>query len=175
MLRSNGRGQRALWVLCQRCHAGRPLLHNMRSGSDTSGVDPDRSARVRDGDGDRLFHPGRPSTFTPAAGRVRHPTANRLPPLAAQPSPDGSSAALPAGGLRLRELFPLRDWVADRTWWRGPLGLFAAFAAAPFLLIRTKQNDNDMTRAAWGFAVYFALMWSLACTPSSSRAGRPSS
>jgi RsiW-degrading membrane proteinase PrsW (M82 family) len=65
-------------------------------------------------------------------------------------------------GVTLSQAFPVRDWLRDRTWWKGPLGVFVLFAAAPFVLLHLSDRDEDMTTATWGFAVYFALVWSLA-------------
>lgn len=81
-----------------------------------------------------------------------------IPSQGSQNGPFTSASAQ----LDLSSLFPLREWMGDRSWWRGPLGLFAGFAAAPFFLLHLTHDDDDMNRAAWGFAVYFALMWSLA-------------
>jgi RsiW-degrading membrane proteinase PrsW (M82 family) len=65
-------------------------------------------------------------------------------------------------GLTLAQAFPVKDWLQDRTWWRGPLGVFVMFATAPFVLLHLSAKDEDLTTATWGFAVYFALVWSLA-------------
>ena len=36
------------------------------------------------------------------------------------------------------------------------------FAIAPFLLLRVTEEDTDVRRIAWGFAVYFAAAWFVA-------------
>jgi RsiW-degrading membrane proteinase PrsW (M82 family) len=65
-------------------------------------------------------------------------------------------------GLRLSTLLPLSSWWRDGGWRRGPTGVFAGFAVAPFILLNLTSDDDDMTRAAWGFALYFGLAWLLA-------------
>ncbi|WP_406833147.1 PrsW family glutamic-type intramembrane protease [Pedococcus sp. KACC 23699] len=39
------------------------------------------------------------------------------------------------------------------------MGLFGLFAVAPFLILRLTGDDQDIHRIAWGFALYFALLW----------------
>ena len=56
-------------------------------------------------------------------------------------------------------LIPLRSWWTDGSWRRGWVGLFCGFAFAPFLVLRVTADDQDINRIAWGFALYFALMW----------------
>jgi RsiW-degrading membrane proteinase PrsW (M82 family) len=69
--------------------------------------------------------------------------------------------AVPAGAVVLATLVPLRTWWEDGAWRRGRLGLFAVFAMAPFVLLQWTADDADITRAAWGFALYFGLLWLL--------------
>lgn len=74
------------------------------------------------------------------------------------------SDPLAAIGTQLRAvpwaaLLPLRAWWADGAWRRGWVGLFSVFAIAPFLLLRLTADDQDIHRIAWGFALYFALLW----------------
>lgn len=54
---------------------------------------------------------------------------------------------------------PLRAWVSDRTWLTSWVGLFAIFAFAPFVLLQATKDDEDISRIAWGFAIYFAVAW----------------
>jgi hypothetical protein len=35
------------------------------------------------------------------------------------------------------------------------------FATAPFVLLHLTADDADITRAAWGYALYFGLLWLL--------------
>jgi RsiW-degrading membrane proteinase PrsW (M82 family) len=45
---------------------------------------------------------------------------------------------------------------------RGLPAWFLLFATAPFVLTKLTADDADFTHAAWGFAIYFALIWGLA-------------
>ena len=55
-----------------------------------------------------------------------------------------------------------RLWWSDPGWRRGRLGLFSLFAVAPFVLLRLTADDRDIQGTAWGFAIYFALLWFVA-------------
>lgn len=57
------------------------------------------------------------------------------------------------------DLVPLRVWWSDGQWRQGWVGLFCLFAVAPFLVLRLTGEDQDIQRIAWGFALYFALLW----------------
>lgn len=87
-------------------------------------------------------------------------------PGASSTSIDSPAAADPFASLggQLRavpwvQLLPMRSWWADGAWHRGWVGLFSLFAVAPFLLLRLTADDEDVRRIAWGFALYFALLW----------------
>ena len=86
-------------------------------------------------------------------------------PMAPTPmNPGPATDPFTSLGARLRsvqwaELVPLRFWWTEGEWRRGWVGLFSLFALAPFLLLRVTANDDGIQRVAWGFAVYFALMW----------------
>jgi RsiW-degrading membrane proteinase PrsW (M82 family) len=57
------------------------------------------------------------------------------------------------------ELVPLRAWWSDGGWRQGWVGLFSVFALATFILLQLTAGDQDVHRIAWGFALYFALLW----------------
>ena len=71
---------------------------------------------------------------------------------------------LPAAGPRLRisELLPLRDWWHYGLWRDPRLLAFVAIALVPFVLLHvTVRSDGDLRPAAWGFSIYFAVLWSI--------------
>lgn len=99
-----------------------------------------------------------PVTVVPAASQAAPPQHWAVP-----------SAADPLAriGEQLREvplstLVPLRTWWTDGAWRRGWIGLFLLFAIAPFALLQATAEDDDVTRIAWGFALYFAAAWFMA-------------
>lgn len=57
------------------------------------------------------------------------------------------------------ELVPMRSWWTAGEWRRGWVGLFSLFALAPFVLLQVTADDDGIQRVAWGFAIYFALLW----------------
>jgi RsiW-degrading membrane proteinase PrsW (M82 family) len=61
-----------------------------------------------------------------------------------------------------RDLLPIGDWIRSGVFWRGRIGLFLACALAPFLLVQLTIKDTDVRHAAWGFTIYFALIWLIA-------------
>jgi RsiW-degrading membrane proteinase PrsW (M82 family) len=85
-----------------------------------------------------------------------------VPPTTTPVAPPDAAAGAPAGAVLLATLVPLRTWWEDGAWRRGRLGLFTLFAIAPFALLQSTAEDDDITRAAWGFALYFGLLWLLA-------------
>ena len=75
-----------------------------------------------------------------------------------------SADPLEAFGTGLRAvpwtvLLPLRSWWVHAAWRRGWVGLFFVFAVTPFVLLRLTSEDQDIHRIAWGFALYFAMLW----------------
>src|SRR5689334_19861580 len=67
----------------------------------------------------------------------------------------------PAPPLRLSVLLPLGDWWRYGLWRdRGLLG-FIAVALVPFLLLHQSDAGGRFGLTALGFAVYFAVLWSL--------------
>lgn len=75
-----------------------------------------------------------------------------------------SSDPLAELGAQLRsvpwgQLLPLRSWWGEGGWRRGQVGLFCLFVIAPFLLLQLTAEDQEVSRIAWGFAGYFALLW----------------
>jgi RsiW-degrading membrane proteinase PrsW (M82 family) len=64
--------------------------------------------------------------------------------------------------LPLDVLFPVRDWLTGQGWRQGRVGLFFAAAVAPFVLLQVTGKSENLSSVAWGFALYFAVMWLLA-------------
>lgn len=81
--------------------------------------------------------------------------AYQQPPVAPLPY----RQAPPSGGLSLQDLVPLRSWWQAAAWRKGWLGLFLACAIAPFILLQATQHDQDVRHAAWGFTIYYAVIW----------------
>jgi len=67
-----------------------------------------------------------------------------------------------AARLPWRDLLPLRSWFSDSAWRQGWIGVFLAAALAPSALSHLTENDLDIHRTAWGYALYFALLWLVA-------------
>lgn len=101
--------------------------------------------------------PPPPASPSPPAPLRRHGDLLPPAPIGAAPSTAASPLALPVATL-----FPLRTWLGEQGWWRGRLGTFAVFALVPYLLLHLTAEDGDITRAAWGFSLYFGLGWLLA-------------
>jgi RsiW-degrading membrane proteinase PrsW (M82 family)/ribosomal protein L37E len=67
-----------------------------------------------------------------------------------------------AGQLQLKELLPLGDWWRYGVWRDRRLLAFVGIALVPFLLLQlTVQSAGDLGPAAWGFSIYFAVLWSV--------------
>ncbi len=64
--------------------------------------------------------------------------------------------------LRVRDVLPGRDWWQSAAWRRGSLGLFLACALTPFILLQATADDTDVRHAAWGFTIYYAIIWLIA-------------
>ena len=107
---------------------------------------------------------GTPVAFAATdSGATTAPTHGEPPPPKPLP-PTASRDPFALLGARLSsvpwsELVPLRSWWEEAEWRRGWVGLFSLFAIAPFVLLQITANDDDIQRVAWGFAIYFALMW----------------
>lgn len=100
-----------------------------------------------------------PGCGVPLDGRV----VGDVVPVAAS----GPADPLAAFGEHLRsvpwaDLVPLRSWWADGGWRRGWVGLFGLFAVSPFVLLRATSGSDNVKAVAWGFSVYFAVMWMIA-------------
>jgi RsiW-degrading membrane proteinase PrsW (M82 family) len=63
--------------------------------------------------------------------------------------------------ISMSSLAPLRLMWAHLVSIRGLAAWFLLFAGAPTVLLQLTGDDTDIKRAAWGFAIYFALMWAL--------------
>jgi RsiW-degrading membrane proteinase PrsW (M82 family) len=99
--------------------------------------------------------PGSSAAMAVAGAQPLLPT-----PLNSGPSKDPfSSLGARLSSVPWAELVPLRSWWTEGEWRRGWVGLFSLFALAPFLLLQITADDDDIQRVAWGFAIYFALMW----------------
>jgi RsiW-degrading membrane proteinase PrsW (M82 family) len=77
--------------------------------------------------------------------------------------PPAAQYLLPPGSdVRIRDLISIAGWLRSGTWYQGWLGLFLAFAVAPFVLLQATKSDADVRHAAWGFSIYFAVIWLIA-------------
>ncbi|GAA4345588.1 hypothetical protein GCM10023145_02330 [Angustibacter luteus] len=111
----------------------------------------------------------RPSlTHQQQTARPVAPRRAPSPALAGPPAPAGRAtrgvrpprAALPE--VSLSALTPLRLLWSHLLTVRGLSAWFLVFATAPFVLLQVTADDPDFSHAAWGFAIYFAMMWGLA-------------
>ena len=91
---------------------------------------------------------------------ARSATARRasLRPARCRPSPRRAGGSIWPGG----DLLPLGDWLRSGIFWRGRIGLFLACALTPFLLLQATIKNTDARYAAWGFTIYFAVIWLIA-------------
>jgi RsiW-degrading membrane proteinase PrsW (M82 family) len=64
--------------------------------------------------------------------------------------------------LAWRDLLPIEDWLRSGIFWKGRIGLFLACALTPFLLLQATIKNTDGRYAAWGFTIYFAVIWLIA-------------
>src|SRR5207248_10565379 len=64
--------------------------------------------------------------------------------------------------LPFSSLVPLRAWWMDQDWRRGRMALFLVAALAPFVLLHATASGSSEDSTAWGFALYFALIWLIA-------------
>lgn len=125
--------------------------------------------------------PGHAAYCSGCGHRLASPivVSSPLPRLAvADPAAPGVTVAVPWQGARhparpsplavvraqlqavpWRLLLPVRSWLAEGEWHRGWFGLFGVFALTPFVLLTVTAEDQDVSRVAWGFAGYFALLW----------------
>jgi RsiW-degrading membrane proteinase PrsW (M82 family) len=101
--------------------------------------------------GDQAFCPqcARPTPFAPPGAISPHAY-----PVAAQ--------SRHYVDLRWRDLLPLGDWMRSGVFFKGRIALFLACALTPFLLLQATANDTDARYAAWGFTIYFAVIWLIA-------------
>jgi RsiW-degrading membrane proteinase PrsW (M82 family) len=101
--------------------------------------------------GDQAFCPrcGYPTRFAPpgAISPQRYPVQPQRP-----------SGVDVAWG----DLLPINDWMRSGVLWRGRIGLFLACALTPFLLLQATAKNTDARYAAWGFTIYFAVIWLIA-------------
>jgi RsiW-degrading membrane proteinase PrsW (M82 family) len=95
----------------------------------------------------------------PVAAHIAVPTSPAS--VVVGPPAPVPAAAGQAFAVLLRTLVPVHTWWHDGDWRRGRLGIFAVFATAPFVLLQLTAEDGDITRAAWGYALYFGLLWLL--------------
>ena len=101
--------------------------------------------------GDQAFCPqcGRPTPFAPPGAISPH----AYPPAAQRRT---------SVDLQWSDLLPISDWMRSGVFWKGRIGLFLACALTPFLLVQATMNDTDVRYAAWGFTIYFAVIWLIA-------------
>jgi RsiW-degrading membrane proteinase PrsW (M82 family) len=107
---------------------------------------------------------GTPAASIPPVGTTTTMVAPTQPAAATSVTLAANNDPFSSLGARLSsvpwaELVPLRSWWTDGEWRRGWVGLFGLFALAPFVLLQATADDDGIQRVAWGFAIYFALMW----------------
>jgi hypothetical protein len=73
-----------------------------------------------------------------------------------------SSVAQGFAALPYRTLVPLRAFFEDKAWRKGWTGLFGLAAVVPFFLLHLTINQSSIGALAWGFALYFAVIWLIA-------------
>ncbi len=117
--------------------------------------------------GDQAFCPqcGRPTAFAPPGAISPHAYAPGYPAGYASGYPMPYPAAAPGRhsvDLKWRDLLPIGDWMRAGVFWKGRIGLFLACALTPFLLVQATMKDTDVRHAAWGFTIYFAIIWLIA-------------
>lgn len=66
-------------------------------------------------------------------------------------------ATLPYGTL-----LPLKSFWKDKAWRQGWTGLFGLAAVAPFVLLHLVGTTQGIGPLAWGFSLYFAMIWFIA-------------
>ena len=101
--------------------------------------------------GDQAFCPqcGCPTSFAPPGAIPPHASA-------------GVAPARRYVDLAWRDLLPIEDWMRSGIFWKGRIGLFLACALTPFLLLQATIKNTDARYAAWGFTIYFAVIWLIA-------------
>jgi RsiW-degrading membrane proteinase PrsW (M82 family) len=65
------------------------------------------------------------------------------------------------GAPSLGLLFPIRAWWASKEWQRGAPLLFLVFGLAPWVILHAVGFNDSISKAAWGFSLYFAVLWAL--------------
>jgi RsiW-degrading membrane proteinase PrsW (M82 family) len=109
-----------------------------------------------------------------------HPTSAAAPHLEAEPRTEAqtqpqshqaftqASASMAnavstawGGAPSLRLLLPVRAWWASKEWQRGAPLLFLVFGLAPWVILHAVGFNDSISKAAWGFALYFAVLWAL--------------
>ncbi len=58
-------------------------------------------------------------------------------------------------------LLPVKAWWAANDWKRGAPLLFLVFGLGPWAIMHAMTVNDSITKAAWGFSVYFAVLWAL--------------
>lgn len=91
------------------------------------------------------------------------------PRPAAAPTLASTAADLKATATRLWDsapaldvLLPLRAWWEGRAWTKGAPLLFLLFGGAPFVILQSIGPADSISKVAWSFSIYFAVMWALA-------------
>jgi len=92
-----------------------------------------------------------------------------VPPLAA---PAGSRQAVLAGvsssfnhfwksAPSLSTLLPIKAWWESTDWRKGSPLLFMVFGLAPWVILHSVGVNDGISKMAWGFSAYFAVLWAL--------------
>ena len=88
------------------------------------------------------------------------------------PSPVGSRQAVLAGvsssfnhfwksAPSLSTLLPIKAWWESTDWRKGSPLLFLVFGLAPWVILHSVGVNDGISKMAWGFSIYFAVLWAL--------------
>jgi RsiW-degrading membrane proteinase PrsW (M82 family) len=73
-----------------------------------------------------------------------------------------ASVAKKIADLHYGTLLPVRAFWESKAWRAGWTGLFGLAALVPFFLLHLAANSQDIGTLAWGFSLYFAVIWLIA-------------
>jgi len=105
----------------------------------------------------------------PAAYATTPAPSGWVPPV---PSPVGSRQAVLAGvsssfnhfwksAPSLSTLLPIKAWWESTDWRKGSPLLFLVFGLAPWVILHSVGVNDGISKMAWGFSAYFAVLWAL--------------
>jgi RsiW-degrading membrane proteinase PrsW (M82 family) len=61
----------------------------------------------------------------------------------------------------LSVVLPLKAWWEGKEWRQGYSLIFLVFGIAPWVILHSVGPDSDVTQVAWGFSIYFAVLWAM--------------